>query len=278
MPSRDVDRAGTPLGVFGTELRFYRTEAGLSQADLAAKVYASHDVISKIETGDRPPAEDLVPLLDAVPELDTRKALTRIWKQLRKSLKYRAYPGWFDWPDKEATAKTLRSYELATVPGLLQTEAYARAMLADRIGSSNGDADEIVAARMERQTILDRDTPPELWVVIDEAVLHRPVGGRHVMHEQLNHLIEMARRPDIVIQVIPADVGVHEGLRGAGFIIADFDNAPSAAYQDAALRGQTIEAADDVAALMAIWDRLRAEALPRSASLKLIEEVAKTWT
>ena len=278
MPSRDVERAGTPLGVFGTELRFYRTEAGLSQADLAAKVYASHDVISKIETGDRPPAEDLVPRLDAVPELDTRGALTRLWGQLRKSLKYRAYPGWFDWPDKEATARTLRSYELATVPGLLQTEDYARAMLADRIGSSNGDADEIVAARLERQTILDRDSPPELWVVIDEAVLHRPVGGRHLMREQLNHLIEMARRPNIVIQVIPADVGVHEGLRGAGFIIADFDNAPSAAYQDAALRGQTIEAADDVAALMAIWDRLRAEALPRSASLKLIEEVAKTWT
>lgn len=278
MPSRDVERAGTPLGVFGTELRFYRTEAGLSQADLAAKVYASHDVISKIETGERPPAEDLVPLLDAVPELDTRSALTRLWGQLRKSLKYRAYPGWFDWPDKEATARTLRSYELATVPGLLQTEDYARAMLADRIGSSNGDADEIVAARLERQTILDRDTPPELWVVIDEAVLHRPVGGRPVMREQVNHLIAMARRPNIVIQVIPADVGVHEGLRGAGFIIADFDNAPSAAYQDAALRGQTIEAADDVAALMAIWDRLRAEALPRSASLKLIEEVAKTWT
>jgi transcriptional regulator with XRE-family HTH domain len=278
MPSRDVDRAGTPLGVSGTELRFYRSEAGLSQADLAAKVYASHDVISKIETGERPPAEDLVPRLDAVPELDTRGALTRLWGQLRKSLKYRAYPGWFDWPDKEATATTIRWYELANVPGLLQTEDYARAMLADRIGSSNGDADEIVAARLERQTILERDTPPELWVVIDEAVLHRPIGGGRVMHEQLIHLIEMARRPNIVVQVIPASVGVHEGLRGAAFIIADFDDAPSAAYQDAALRGQTIEAANDVAALMAIWDRLRTEVLPRSASLELMEEVAKTWT
>jgi transcriptional regulator with XRE-family HTH domain len=278
MPSRDVDRAGTPLGVFGTELRFYRTEAGLSQADLAAKVYASHDVISKIETGERPPAEDLVPLLDAVAELDTRKALTRLWKQLRKSLKYRAYPGWFDWPDKEAAARTLRNFELVVVPGLLQTADYAHAMLADRIGSRNGDADEIVAARLDRQTILERDTPPELWVVLDEAVLRRPVGGSHVMREQLNHLIEMARRPNIVIQVIPASVGVYEGLRGGAFVIADFDNAPSVAYQDTALRGQTIEAADDVAALMAIWDRLRAEALPRSASLKLTEEVAKTWT
>lgn len=278
MPSREFDRAGTPLGIFGAELRHHRTEAGLSQADLAGKVYASHDVISKIETGERPPAEDLVTRLDDVPELDTRGSLGRLWGQLRKSLKYRAYPGWFDWPDKEAAAKTLRSYELATVPGLLQTEDYARALLTDHIGTRNGDAEEVVAARLERQSILERDTPPELWVVIDEAVLHRPVGGKQVMREQLLHLARMARRPNIVLQVIPAEVGVHEGLRGAGFIIADFNDAPSAAYQDAALRGQTIEAADDVAGLMTIWDRLRTEVLPRSASLKLVEEVAETWT
>jgi hypothetical protein len=78
--------------------------------------------------------------------------------------------------------------------------------------------------------------------------------------------------------VIPASVGVYEGLRGGGFVIADFDDAPSVGYQDAVLRGQTIEAASDVAALMAIWDRLRTEVLPRSASLELMEEVAKTWT
>ena len=95
MVAKDFDRTGTPLGVFGAELRYYRTNAGLSQTELAAKVNVSHDVISKIETGDRPPAEDFPARLDAVPEMDTREALSRLWGQLRKGLRLRAYPGWF---------------------------------------------------------------------------------------------------------------------------------------------------------------------------------------
>ncbi len=240
MGLKELDADGTPVGVFGVMLRHYRIEAGISQTELATKAFMSHDVISKIETGQRPPAEDTPERLDAVPELATHGALSRLWGELRKSVKSRAHPGWFDWPEKEAAAKTIRNYQLAVVTGLLQTEDYARALLAERIGSRTGDADGIVAARMERQLILQRENPPELWVVIDETALHRPVGGRHVMREQLNHLTEMARRPNIVVQVIPASVGVHEGLRGAGFVIADFADAPSVAYQDTALRGQTM--------------------------------------
>ena len=128
MPN-DADRAGTPAGVFGAELRFYRTRAGLSQKDLAARATVSHDVISKIETGERPPAEDFPPRLDAVPELDTRSALTRLWDHLKKGQKQRLY-GWFQqWADIEAQATVLRWYEPLVVPGLLQTEDYARAIL-----------------------------------------------------------------------------------------------------------------------------------------------------
>src|SRR5207248_8102452 len=93
MPN-DADRAGTPAGVFGAELRFYRTRAGLSQKDLAALAHVSHDVISKIETGERSPAEDFPPRLDAIPELDTRDALTRLWESLKKGQKQQLY-GWF---------------------------------------------------------------------------------------------------------------------------------------------------------------------------------------
>ena len=128
MPN-DADRAGTPAGVFGAELRFYRTRAGLSQQDLAARATVSHDVISKIETGERPPAEDFPPRLDAVPELDTRGALTRLWDHLKKGHKQRLY-GWFQqWAGIEARATVLRWYEPLVVPGLLQTEEYARAIL-----------------------------------------------------------------------------------------------------------------------------------------------------
>jgi len=89
---RDYDPDGTPEGVFGAELRYYRTAAGLSQTDLATLVNISHDVISKIETGQRAPAANFPPRLGAVPELDTRSALTRLWNRLRKSARNRAYP------------------------------------------------------------------------------------------------------------------------------------------------------------------------------------------
>jgi transcriptional regulator with XRE-family HTH domain len=278
--SMDADRAGTPLGVFGAELRYYRTRAGLSQTDLAAKAYMSHDVISKIETGERAPSEGTPERLDAVPELDTRDGLTRLWNLLRPGMRHRAHPGWFQrWAtDVEAKAIKLRWFEPQVFPGLLQIEDYVRALLADRIGATVDETEASVSARLDRQGILAQDKPPELWVVIDEAVLHRGVGGPYVMREQLRHLIEMGQRSNIVLQVIPSSVAVHDGLRGAGFTIADLENSAPVAYQDTAVRGQIVDDRDDVAALMTIWDRLRAEALPRKASLALVEEVAKTWT
>ena len=133
--------------MFGAELRFYRTRAGLSQKDLAARATVSHDVISKIETGERPPAEDFPPRLDAVPELDTRGALTRLWDHPKKGHKQRLY-GWFQhWADIEARATVLRWYEPLVVPGLLQTEEYARAILSARPDGNLDDLDEQVAAR-----------------------------------------------------------------------------------------------------------------------------------
>src|SRR3984893_3542098 len=125
MPN-DADRAGTPAGVFGAELRYYRTRAGLSQKDLASRANVSHDVISKIETGERPPAEDFPPRLDAVPELDTRGALARLWDHLKKGQKQRLHGALQHRPDIEAQHSLLRWYEPLVVPGLLQPEDYAR--------------------------------------------------------------------------------------------------------------------------------------------------------
>jgi len=135
----------------------------------------------------------------------------------------------------------------------------------------------LVTARLERQVILDRDDPPLLWVLIDEEALRRPVGGREVMQVQVEHLVEMAGRPSVVIQVIPRDVGAHQGLAGA-FVIADFAKAPSIVYLETALTGLVVERPEDVSAVTLRYETLKTEALPRAASLELLREVAKTWT
>ena len=274
----DDDRTRTPEGVFGSELRYYRERAGLSQTELAAQVNVSHDVISKIETGDRAPARDFPERLDAVPELDTRSGLARLWGWLKSSARRGPYPGWFDrWRDYEAAATALRTFELITVPGLLQTPGYARAVLRTRVNTPDDEIEEMVEGRMVRQAILTKSKPPMLWAVITEAVLRCPVGGACVMAEQLDKLLSAGRQSNVIIQVVPTAQGAHEGFRGP-FIIAELPDHPPVGYQDTAVQGQVVDGADDIASLMVLWDTIKSVALPAGASLELIEEVAKSWT
>jgi transcriptional regulator with XRE-family HTH domain len=277
--SRNDDHDGTPQGVFGSELRYYREQAGLSQTELAALVNCSHDVISKIETGDRPPAKDFPERLDAVPQLDTRGALSRLWKKLRKGFRNRAIPGWFrPWAEVEAEASTLRSYEPLLVAGLLQTEEYARAILTVRPGISEDEVEAQVAARMERQAIVERADAPQFWYVLDEAVLHRCIGGKKVMHDQLGHLADLAELPKVSIQVVPASAGAHAGLLGA-FVIADIEGAASMVYLETSAEGQVTDSPATVAHVTYRFDSLRSEALPRPASRDLIMKIAEEkWT
>ena len=276
MPN-DADRTGTPAGVFGAELRYYRTRAGLSQKDLASQANVSHDVISKIETGERPPAEDFPPRLDAVPDLDTRGALTRLWDHLKKGQKQRLH-GWFqEWADIEAQATVLRWYEPLVVPGLLQTEDYARAILSARPDGNLDDLDEQVAARLARQAVLDRPDAPQLWCVLDEGVLNRAIGGSKIMRGQLYRLAEVAEHPKTTIQIIRA-AGAHAGLLG-GFIIADLDARPPVAYLETAAKGHVTDSPSAAAHLALSFDRLRAEAESWASSRDLIRKVAEEqWT
>jgi transcriptional regulator with XRE-family HTH domain len=276
MPN-DAERAGTPAGVFGAELRYYRTRAGLSQKDLAPRANVSHDVISKIETGERPPAEDFPPRLDAIPELDTQGGLTRLWDHLKKSLKQRAY-GWFQqWADIEAQATALRWYEPLVVPGLLQTEDYARAIFTAHQNGDADDLDERVAARLARQAVLEGAGAPQLWCVLDEGVLRRAIGRSKVMRSQLYRLADMAEHPKVTIQVIPGAIA-HPGLLGH-FVIADLDAKPRMVYLETAAEGQVTDSPSVVAHVALSFDRLRAEALPWGASRDLIRRVAEEkWT
>ncbi len=270
---------GNPRVVFGRMLKHYRTRARLSQEQLGSLVYIGGDMIAKVERGDRGASDKLIQALEGLPELGSSGTLALLWDQLKEHLTGRPFPGWFDrWPDVEANARTLRTFEPLIVPGLLQTEEYARALLCTRVGDSEDDIEAMVSARMRRQDILNRDKPPTMWVIVDEGVLRRCVGSPAVMKEQLIRSVELAHRPDIVTQVIPLSAGAHQGLNGGAFVIADLPGAPSVAYQDTARAGQVLESPDDIEALMLTWDTLKSEALPRAASLALIEEVADTWT
>ena len=223
------------------------------------------------------PAEDFPPRLDAVPELDTRGALTRLWDHLKKGQKQRLY-GWFQqWADIEAQATVLRWYEPLVVPGLLQTEDYARAILSARPDGNLDDLDEQVAARLARQAILDRTGAPQLWCILDEGVLHRAIGGSKVMRSQLYHLAEVAEHPKTTIQVIRSG-GAHACLL-AHFVIADLDGKPPVVYLETAAEGHVTDSSSAVGHVALRFDRFRAQAESWAATRDLIRKVAEEqWT
>jgi transcriptional regulator with XRE-family HTH domain len=266
----------SPRQVFGGMVRFHRERAGLSRPETARQICKSVSLLQAIELGQRTATVEVTRDLESA--LHAEGALVQLRGEMAEALGYQAFPAWFqDWAIKEAEATTLRWHEPLIVPGLLQTEDYARAIFATRFRITEDETEELAAARMKRQEILARAYPPMFRVMLDEAVLRRQVGTRHVMCGQMNRLADAARQPHVAVEVIPASACAHIGLTGA-FIIADFEDAPGVAYVESALRGFPVEDPKDVAALDVIWDTLRGEALPRPASLALLEEAAKSWS
>ena len=268
---RDPDRSA--LALFADELRAAREQAGLSRDELAGQLNYSASLVAMVEGLHRVPQADFAARCDVV--LGTSGTFARLQKRLRVL----PFPASFrPFAAYEEAAASLRSFEHSHIPGLLQTAEYARALVGIRANIPLDELDDLVDARLARQAILDRDNPPMLWVVIDEAVLHREVGGPKVMREQLLHLAAMSGRPKIALQVIPYSAGAHVGLEGA-FVIADFEDAPPVAFLATAGDGQTIEEPSMVTKVAFSFDRLRTEALPRKASRDLIIKIAEErWT
>ncbi len=279
MGLRDTDAGASPLALFGAELRHYRTAAGLSQEQLGDRIGYSAALVGAVETARRMPAEDFTARCDLVDELGTGGALVRLRAHLRDQLHRQVWPPWFrEWPSIEREALSLRSWELAGIPGLLQTAGYAGAMLRGALpDATDEEVEQQVSARLERQQILRRQDPPMLWAIMDEGTLRRRVGTADIMREQLGHLIEASQSPKIKVLVVPASAGAHVGLSGA-FVIAEFRDAPDVVYLDTAAQGQIADHPDIVKACDQVFDTLRAEALPPRVSLDLIAEVRDTWT
>jgi hypothetical protein len=247
------------------QYRRHREAAGLTQGQLAREIVFSESLVGMVETCKRVPKEDFVQACDRV--LDTGGALHRIWQRMVAS----TFPAWFlPFADLEAAAAALFEFEPLAVPGLLQTEDYARAILrAGRPRDSDEEIERHVAARMARQAILGRDRPPLLWVVLDEAVLRRPVGGREVMRAQLARLVAASASPHIVIQVLPFAVGEHAGMGGARVIVR-LPSEGEIVYVEGPGSGQFIGTPEDVAECALRFDLLRATALSPDESVALI--------
>jgi transcriptional regulator with XRE-family HTH domain len=266
------DPAASPAAFLGDELRRGRLAAGFSSQDaLAARLGFDRTVITKVETGQRPPSIDVLAAWCVACGLD-EEMFGRLALLARRA--DGPVPTWFeDWLEAEGEAQSLRLWSPILIPGLLQTGEYARALfLAEQTDTSEDAIGALVAARLERQAILDRPDAPDVVTVLDEAVLHRLIGSPQVMHDALIHVAEVSRRPAVVVQVIPASHGASAGLGGA-FDIAAADGMPETLRMEAIV-DQTTEKRSLVRKAAAAFDRVRGDALPRDASRELILKVA----
>jgi len=249
-----------------------RAATGLSQDELASKIAYSSSLVAMIEGLRR------VPSLDFARRVDEAFATSGSFARLQPLVAGEAYPSWFrEFALLEKTATTLRSWESCLVPGLLQVEDYARSVLrAAREADDDAAIDEAVAARLERQAILDGDDAPMAWFVIDETVLRRPVGGPRVMAGQLDRLIEAARRPRIKVQVLPFAAGEHAGMTGA-FVVASFATGPDVALLEAARGGVIAENDGMVSECAFSFDSLRADALSPQRTITMLQGEVSKW-
>jgi transcriptional regulator with XRE-family HTH domain len=271
MTRRDPETS--PAAFLGDELRRARVAAGFSSQDaLASRLGFDRTVVAKAETGQRPPTVDVLAAWCQACRLP-EELFTRLAVLARRG--DGPVPSWFeDWLEAEGEAQSLRLWSPVLIPGLLQTADYARALfLAGQTDTSEDAIDALVAARLERQAILDRAGAPDVVAVLDEAVLQRLIGSSPVMHDALAHIAEMSRRPNVVVQVIPVTQGASAGLSGA-FDIAAADGIPETLRMEAIV-DQTTEKRSLVRKAAVAFDRVRADALPRDASRDLILKVAE---
>jgi transcriptional regulator with XRE-family HTH domain len=256
------------LAAFGRQFRRYRQRSGLSQARVGERTNKTASFVSQVESGKKRCKRNFVEIMD--PVFKANGALLGLYDDLNGDQQL-GFPSWFDWPEVEAEADVLTTWEARVVPGLLQIEGYARRLLG---------SDEAVLARMARQEILRREAPAPvaLIVLLSDYALEHFVDSSEVMREQLEHLITVSRLPNVTIQVVVNDDGDPAG-NGGSFVLATMQDRSEVAYLETAVRGITTDDSQDLVALNRVLDRLRRYALPVGMSRDLIRKVIEEkWT
>ncbi|MCX4962163.1 helix-turn-helix domain-containing protein [Streptomyces virginiae] len=267
------DEAGaqTPEEFAREELRGKREAAGLTQEGLGERIFATGAYVGMMESGRRRLRPEIAKLIDR--ELDTGDYFFRLARAFKsKHIEYFANAA-----ELEGLASALYEYASTLVPGLLQTEDYARAVTWAASPTALAEhVDSLVMFRRNRARILDNPTTPELWVVLHEAVLRTAVGGHGVMAAQLRHISAYVRARRITVQVVPFSAGAH-GALGSLVTIMQFADAPDVAYTEGPRVGQLLDYPALVQRHWKSYDLARAAALSPEVSLTLIESVAEEY-
>jgi hypothetical protein len=282
----DASAGGVILRMLlGAQLRRLREAADVTPEQAGYQIRASRSKISRMETGHVGfKTRDVADLLTLYGVTDERvqSRFLQLARQASQPDWWAKYgdilPDWFEnYLGLEAASSTIRTFEIQFVHGLFQTEDYARAVT--RLGHQSAPPAEIerrVGLRVKRQDLLTRANPPRIWSVMDEAVLRRPVGGPAVMRAQLRHLIEVARMPQVTVQVVPFARGGHAGA-GGSFTVLRFDeqDLPDLVYIEQLTGAVYLEQRPDVEHYLEVMDQLSGEALTPAAATRFIEQVAK---
>jgi transcriptional regulator with XRE-family HTH domain len=266
------------------ELRTLREAARLTCEEVAEHLECSASKISRVETGrvsvSPRDVRDMLSLYGV--DEERRESLVQLARESRQKGWWHAYSDtiqpWFaTYVGLEDASAEIRTYEVSLVPGLLQTEDYARTVIsAGNITGAQEDVERRVALRMARQPALTGADPPQLWAVLDEAALRRAVGGPGLMRLQLDHLAECAAMPNVAVQVIPFGAGAHPGM-GKPFVILGFRERadPDVVYLEDLTSTLYLEDADEIDTYNRLFNHLRATALSFEESAALITSVAK---
>ncbi|MDT3446746.1 helix-turn-helix transcriptional regulator [Pseudofrankia sp. BMG5.37] len=271
--------------LLGSQLRRLREGVGISREDAGYHIRASESKISRLELGrvgfKYRDVEDLLTLY-GLTETAEREQVLALAREANQRGWWQPYsdviPHWFQsYIDLEESASLIRGYELQFIPGLLQTEGYARAVVSGRPGVRKDVIDARVDVRMNRQKLLARPDAPRLWMVIDEAVLRRPIGGRRIAQAQINHLAELIDQPRLTVQVLPFNVGSHAADGGA-FSILRFP-APDLAdivYLERLTGAVYLDKHEEVHEYMLVMDQLAVSSSTPDKTAEVLRTIAAT--
>ncbi|MET8051152.1 helix-turn-helix transcriptional regulator [Streptosporangium sp. NPDC005286] len=267
----------------GAQLRRLREAGHITREEAGEAIRGSHSKISRLELGrtgfKQRDVADLLTLYGVVVD-DERAPLLALAAEANRPGWWQAYgdvvPAWFDaYLGLEQAASLIRAYDVQSVPELLQTEDYARALIRSACAdASTSEIERRVALRMERRRLLWRPEPPTLWAIVDEAVLRRPVGGPEVLRAQLRHLMEIVELGHVTFQVMPFSVGAAAAVTGPATILRFPEGQlPDVVYLEQLTGALYLDKAADVERYWHILNRLGIEAEQPAATTAILHRV-----